>query len=268
MNNDYKSNTFSKRIKSMLKVDFRRAFTTKLFYIMTGMAVVIPILILVMTSMLDGTVSVNSTTGEETVMQGFTNVWQIIGSVSGGSQSAMSMDLVSMCNINLMYFMIVIFTCLFVGEDFRSGYVKNLFAIRAKKADYVVSKTLVCFIACAFMIIGFFIGSLLGGAIAGLPFTMQGFNAGNLILCLLSKIFLTSAFVAIYALMSIIAKQRLWLSILLSFGVGMFMFNIIPFVSPLNASFLNLLFSIVGGAGLSVGMGAISNLLLNKRDIL
>ena len=52
-------NSFGKRLRSMLKVDFRRMFTMPLFYIMTGICLVIPILILVMTTMMDGSVTVD-----------------------------------------------------------------------------------------------------------------------------------------------------------------------------------------------------------------
>ena len=130
----FEKNTFKKRIKSMLCVDFRRMFTSPIFYIMVGAALVMPILILVMTSMMDGSVSVDPQTGKETVMEGFKNVWQIIGSVSGGEQS-MSMDITSMCNINMMFFIIAVFVWIFVGDDFRSGYAKNLFTDRSKKDD-------------------------------------------------------------------------------------------------------------------------------------
>lgn len=50
---------FGKRLRSMLGGDFRRMFTMRLFYIMTGISFVIPILVLVMTTMMDGTTSVN-----------------------------------------------------------------------------------------------------------------------------------------------------------------------------------------------------------------
>ena len=100
-------NTFSKRLGSMLKVDFKRLFLSRSFYIIVATSLLAPILILVMTTMMDGSVSVNPQTGEETVIEGFDNVWQIIGSVSdpnasaSGDMSAMSMDIVSMCNINM-----------------------------------------------------------------------------------------------------------------------------------------------------------------------
>ena len=50
----------------------------------------------------------------------------------------MSMDLVSMCNKNLVYFILTVLVCVFVGDDFRSGYSKNLFTIRSKKSNYVI----------------------------------------------------------------------------------------------------------------------------------
>ena len=177
----FEKNTFQKRLKSMLQLDFRRMFTTSLFYIMIGISLVMPILILVMTTMMDGTVSVNPQTGKETVIEGFKNVWQIIGSVSGSS-AGMSMDITSMCNINMMFFVIAAFVCVFVSDDFRSGYSKNLFTVRSNKTDYVVSKSIVCFVAGASMILAFFVGSMLGGIFEGLPCTLEGVTVGNIIM--------------------------------------------------------------------------------------
>lgn len=269
----FEHNTFGKRLRSMLAVDFRRMFTMPLLYIMVGSCLVMPVLILVMTTMMDGTVSVNPQTGVETVVEGFDNVWQIIGTVSGenagGNQAAaMDMSMTAMCNINLLYFFVAVLVCVFVSEDFRSGYAKNLFTVRAKKADYVLSKTLVCFVGGAGMILAFFVGSLLGGAISGLPFDMAGFNAASVAMCVLSKVTLIAVFVPIYLLMSVIAKQRLWMSILLSMMVGMFLFMMIPMLTPLNSTIMNVVLCLAGGVLFGVGLGAISQLILKKRDIL
>lgn len=272
------SNNFKKRLESMLTVDFRRMFTMPLFYIVVGCCFVMPILILVMVTMMDGTVSVDPQTGAETVMEGFDNVWQIIGSVSAGQMTSadmnadgaaagMGMDLVSMCNINMLYFFIAVLVCVFVSDDFRSGYAKNLFTVRSKKTDYVISKTVVCFVGGAAMILVFFVGSMLGGAIAGLPFTMEGFNAGNIIMCLLSKMVLVSCFVPIYLVMSVAAKQKTWLSLCLSFMVGMFMFMMIPMVTPLNSTLMNVILCLAGGAIFSFGLGAVSNQVLKKTSL-
>lgn len=267
----FEKNTFGKRLKSMLTVDFRRMFTMPLLYIIVGGCLVMPIVILVMTTMMDGTVSVNPQTGVETVVEGFDNVWQIIGSVSGdaaaSSQAAMDMSITSMCNINMLYFLVAVLVCIFVSEDFRSGYAKNLFTVRARKSDYVMSKTLVCFVGGALMILAFFIGSLLGGAISGLPFDMEGFGAGELVMCILSKTILVSVFVPIYLIMSVIAKQKLWLSVLLSLMVGMFLFMMIPMLTPLNSNLLNVIMCLAGGVLFGIGLGAVSNMVLKKTSL-
>lgn len=255
---------FSKRLKSMLKVDTRRMFRTPLVYIMFGICLLIPVLILVMTSFMGGTTTVNPTTGVEQTMEGFKNVWQIVGSTSG---AAMSMDLTSMCNINLVFFVSAIFVCIFVSDDFRSGYVKNLFTIRSKRMEYVASKTITCFIASVGMLLLFFVGGMIGGAIAGLPFTMDGFNAGTLICCLLSKCFVLLIFVSIALTLACLSKQRLWLSILLVLGCGMLLFMTIPMMTPLDAGFVNLIMCLVGGLLFAVGLSFVSRLILNKTSL-
>ncbi len=283
MEKKFPKNTFGKRMGSMLRVDSRRMFMTPLFYIILGIVVAVPILMLVMVSMMEGTPMVDAQTqlpildeyGNQKLMEGFDSVWQIIGSTSADAMPDMSqgmagmeMDMTSMCNINLLYFGIAVLICLFVSSDFKSGYSKNLFTVRAKKTDYIISKTLIGFIASAILVVGFFAGTLIGGAVSGTSFAMDGFNAGNIVMCLLSKISLMAAFVAIYVMASVIGKQRTWLSMIISFAVAMLLFAMIPMITPLDATFMNVALCLVGGVLFSFGLSAISRLLLLKRDIL
>lgn len=267
MDMKFEKNTFEKRMKSMLKVDFKRMFTMPLLYIMLGVSLVMPILILVMTTMMDGNVTVDPQTGAETVMEGFKTVWQIIGTTSSDS-SAMGMSITSMCNINMLYFLIAVFVCIFVSDDFRSGYSKNLFTVRSKKSDYVISKTIAGFVGGASMLITFFIGAMIGGAIAGLPFALGNATVVGIIMSMLSKIFVVSIFVSIYLLASIIAKDKLWLSIILSLGIGMLFFTMIPMITPLDSGIINVILCLVGGALFSALFAYLSALILKKRDIL
>lgn len=262
----FKHQSFAKRLRTMLTVDFRRMFTMPLLYIMLGSCLVMPVLILVMTTMMDGSVSVNPQTGVETVVEGFKNTWQIIGTASGES-NAMSMDMTAMCNINLLYFFIAVLVCLFVGDDFRSGYAKNLFTVRAKKADYVASKTLVCFVGGALMILAFFLGSMLGGAIAGLPFDTGAAGVSGIVMCLLSKMLLVAVFVPIYLLWSVLGKQKLWMSLIGSFCVSMLFFMMVPMLTPLNSTILNVIGCLLGGALFSAGFGFGSNRILTKTSL-
>ena len=255
---------FSNRLKSMLKVDARRMLKTPLVYIMFGICLLVPVLILVMTSFMGTTTTVDPATGAEQTMEGFKNVWQIIGSVGNGG---MAMDLTTMCNINLVFFAVAIFVCIFVSEDFRSGYAKNLFTVRSKRMEYVASKIIICFVASVIMLLLFFVGGMIGGAIAGLPFTMEGFNAGGIVCSLLAKMFVLLIFISIALTFACVAKQKLWLSILLVLGCGMLLFMTIPMMTPLNAGILHVIMCLAGGVLFSIGLAFVSKLILNKTSL-
>lgn len=248
----FEKQSFKKRFKSMLKVDFQRLFKMPLVYIMAGVALLLPILILVMTTLADAGGGA------------FTNVWQSVGAVSG---TQMTMDLTGMCNLNMIYFLIAVFVCIFVSEDFRSGYAKNLFTVRSQKVDYVVSKSLVGFAGGGIMILAYFVGALIGGAIAGLSFDAGTSGAGGIAACLLSKIFLVPLFASIALTLSVVGKQKLWISVLGALAACMLLFTMIPMIAPLDANFVNVILCFAGSALFAAGFGAVSNLILNKTNL-
>ena len=256
---------FGKRMKSMLKVDFRRMFKSKLFYILIACALVLPILMTVMMAMMDGSVSVDPQTGVESVMQGPENTWQNIGTLPGEPMGGA--EIFAMCNINMAFMGVAVFVCLFISDDFRSGYAKNLFTVRARKGDYVISKTLAGFVCGALMLIAYFVGSMLGGAIAKLSFDLHGLTVLNLVMCLLAKIFLMLVFVSIFTLISVAAKQKAWLAICGSLGGGMLLFMTVSMITPLNSTPIHLLLCLVGGALFALGLGAISKIVLKKTSL-
>ena len=257
--------SFGKRLKSMLRIDMRRMFKSKLFYILIACALIMPILMTVMMSMMDGSVSVNPQTGAETVMQGPENAWQNIGTLPG--EALGGSEIFMMCNINMAFMGVAVFVCLFISDDFRSGYAKNLFTVRSKRGEYVISKTVSGFICGAFMLIAYFIGSVLGGVISGLSFDLHGLNAGNLVLCMLAKIFLMLVFVSIFTLISVAAKQRAWLAICGSLGGGMLLFMMVSMITPIGSTIINVALCAVGGILFAFGFGAISKVILKKTSL-
>jgi len=257
--------SFAGRIKSMLKVDFRRMFKSKLFYILIACALVMPILMTVMMAMMDGSVSVDPQTGAETVMEGPENTWQNIGTLPG--EPLGGDEIFMMCNINMMFMAVAVFVCLFISEDFRSGYAKNLFTVRAGRGEYVVSKTLAGIFCGALMLIAYFVGSVLGGAIAGLSFDLHGLSGLNLALCMVAKILLMAVFVPIFTLISVAAKQRAWLGICGSLGGGMLLFMMVSMITPLGSTLMHVLLCAAGGAMFSFGLGAISRVVLRKTSL-
>ena len=257
--------SFGKRLKSMLRIDMRRMFKSKLFYILIACALIMPILMTVMMSMMDGQESVNQQTGEITIMQGPENAWQNIGTLPG--EALGGSEIFMMCNINMAFMGVAVFVCLFISDDFRSGYAKNLFTVRSKRGEYVISKTVSGFICGAFMLIAYFIGSVLGGAISGLSFDLHGLNAGNLVMCMLAKIFLMLVFVSIFTLISVAAKQRAWLAICGSLGGGMLLFMMVSMITPIGSTIINVALCAVGGMLFAFGFGAISKAVLKKTSL-
>lgn len=261
----FEKSSFGTRVKSMLKVDFRRMFKSKLFYILIACALVMPILMTVMMAIMDGSVSVDPQTGVETVMHGPENAWQNIGTLPG--EPLGGDEIFMMCNINMMFMAVAVFVCLFISDDFRSGYAKNLFTVRAKRGEYVVSKTISGFICGAFMLIAYLIGSILGGAISGLSFDLHGLSIGNIVMCMLAKIFLMLVFVSIFTLISVAAKQKAWLSICGSLGGGMLLFMMVGMITPLGSTILNVVLCAAGGALFAFGLGSISKVVLKKTSV-
>ena len=258
--------SFGNRLRSMLKVDFKRMFKSKLFYILLACALVMPVLMTVMMAMMDGSVSVDPQTGAETVMVGPENTWQNIGTLPGGEAMG-GMDVFMMCNINMMFMAVAVFICLFISDDFRSGYAKNLFTVRAKKGDYIISKTLAGFVCGAIMLILYFVGSMLGGAIAGLSFDLHGLTAGNLVMCMLAKVFLMLVFVSIFVLISVAAKQKAWLALCGSLGGGMLLFMMVSMITPLGSTIINVALCLTGGVLFAVGLGCASKAVLMKSSL-
>lgn len=262
--NSFPARSFSQRFGSMFAVDAGRMFGTPLFWVCLGIAFAVPILVLVMTTMVGGDGGT-----------AFTNTWQIIASdgagmadaMGGGMAAGAGMDMTMMMNSGLVYFLLAVFLCLFTAEDFRSGYAKNLFTVRARKTDYVASKTVIGFLAGTLFLAAFFLGGVFGGAIAGLSFDLGTAGVFGLTCCMLAKIFLSLVFTTLALLMCTIGKGRSWLSILLSLFAGMLLFMMVPMMTPLASGFMQVGMCLAGGILFSLGIGAGSNLILKKTSL-
>lgn len=273
MDKKFEAYSFKKRLSSMISLDFKRLFISKFFYIIIGSCLLAPVLILIMTQMMEGSPMndqygnpILDELGNPVLMEGFKNVWQMLGSVSGTS-AGMSMDITSMCNINMLYFAITVFVSLFIGQEFRSGYSKNLFTIRSSKKEYVFSKSIVSSFAGMLMVVAFFMGILIGGAVSGVSFELVDVNIMNIIMCLLSKLGIVLVFVGIFIIMSVVGKEKIWLSMISGFAVSMLLFMMIPMISPLNATIIEVIMSFGGGLLFIFGLGLISTKVLEKVNL-
>ena len=271
----FESPTFARRIKGMLGVDFYRLFHTPLFYIFLGIAAIIPAMVSAMTMMPDQS--------GNTMEPLYSNVWQIIAA----SKSLYVIETIAdYANMNMVFIFGGIMVSIFIGNDYRSGYVKQLFTTHAKKQDYMISKSLVCAFAIVCMCVSYFIGGTVAGLLVGYETDV---NVGSLVIAILGKIVMSLGWASLYTFLNVIFRKYFGVSIASSFffGTGILIIGAAAIVENLSipAAFLNVflygasvnanlssdIFSLIICIVVSVAWAIIYNVLgtrlLNKCDV-
>ena len=244
----FESPSFGRRIRGMLGVDFYRLFHTPMFYIFLAIAAIIPAMVSAMTMMPDQ----NGNTMEPL----YSNVWQIIAA----TKSLYVIEgIADYANMNMVFIFGGIMVSIFVGHDYKSGYVKQLFTTHAKKQDYMISKTLVCAFAMASMCMTYLIGGTVGGLIAGYETDV---NVGSLIIAILGKIVMSLGWASLYTFLNVIFRRYFGISVASSFffGTGILIIGAAAIVENLKlpTAFLNIfLYGSSVNANLSSGIRAL-----------
>ena len=226
----FESPSFGRRLKGMLGVDFYRLFHTPLYYIFLAIAAIIPAMVSGFTSMPDA---------QGNVMEPlYQNAWQIIAAVE---PLYVINTIADYANMNMVFIFGGIMVSIFIGHDYSSGYVKQLFTTHAKKQDYMLSKTIVCAFAMACMCVTYFIGGVAGGLVAGYPFQV---NVGSLILAILGKMVMSLGWASLYTFLNVIFRRYFGVSIASSFffGTGILIIGAAAIVENLQlpTAFLNI----------------------------
>ncbi|MBQ8761993.1 MAG: ABC transporter permease, partial [Clostridia bacterium] len=120
-------------------------------------------------------------------------------------------------NMNLVFIFGGIMVSIFIGHDYKSGYVKQLFTTHPKKQDYMMSKTIICAFAMACMCVTYMLGTILAGLFVGLSFAV---NVGSLICAILGKIIMSLGWASLYVFLNIIFRKYFAISIASSFFFG------------------------------------------------
>ena len=226
----FKNPSFAERIKGMLGVDFYRLFHTPMFYIFLAIAAIIPAMVSAMTMMPDQ----NGNTMEPL----YSNVWQII---AASEPLYVINTIADYANMNMVFIFGGIMVSIFIGHDYKSGYVKQLFTTHAKKQDYMISKSLTCAFAMACMCITYLIGGTVGGLLVGYETTV---NVGSLIIAILSKMIMSLGWASLYTFLNIIFRRYFGISIASSFffGTGVLIIGVAAIVENLGVLtwFLNI----------------------------
>lgn len=198
----FESPSFYERLKSMLGVDFYRLFHTPMFYIFLAVAAIIPAMILSMTSTAEGAQPL------------YTNTWNI---VAADTPLYVVNQIGDYANMNMVFIFGGIMVSIFIGHDYKSGYVKQLFTTHAKKSDYMMSKSLTCAFAMASMCVTYLMGGTMAGIISG---TSMSVNAGSLLLAILGKMVMSLGWASLYTFLNVIFRRYFGISIASSFLLG------------------------------------------------
>ena len=267
--------TFSRRLKGMLGVDFYRLFHTPLFYIFLGIAAIIPAMVSAMTMMPDQ--------NGQTMEPMYSNIWQIM---AADQPLYVIRTIADYANMNMVFIFGGIMVSIFIGHDYSSGYVKQLFTTHAKKLDYMLSKSLTCTFAMACMYITYLIGGIAGGLFAGYSWEV---NVGSLLLSILGKMVMSLGWASLYTFLNIIFRRYFGVSIASSFffgtgiliigvaavvenlGIPTAFLNLFLYGSSVNACLISNLGTLLTCAAVSVAWAAIYNLcgtlILSKSDV-
>ena len=264
----FETPSFYKRLKGMLSVDFYRLFHTPLFYIFLAIAAIIPAMII-------------GTTGMEGSQTGalFTNVWQAI---AVEKPLYVIENIGQYANMNMVFIFGGIMVSIFIGHDYKSGYVKQLFTTHAKKQDYMMSKSITCAFAIVCMCLTYLVGTILAGALIGLSFSV---NFGSLVCALLGKLIMSFGWASLYVFLNIIFRKNFWISIASSFffGTGILIIgaaavlgnspilNIFLYGSSvfacLSSNFVTVLICLLCSVFWTVAYNLLGTYILNKSDV-
>ena len=144
----------------------------------------------------------------------FTNVWQAIAADTPiyGFEG-----IEKYANMNMVFIFGGIMVSIFIGHDYKSGYVKQLFTTHPKKSDYMASKTLTCAFAMACMCVTYLFGAIVAGAITQTSFTC---NFGQVSCAILGKMLMSLGWASLYTFLNIIFRKYFGVSIASSFFFG------------------------------------------------
>lgn len=240
----FESPGFARRLKGMLGVDFYRLFHTPMFYIFLAIAAIIPAMVLSMTGM--------PGPNGEAAAPVYTNTWQMIAAQT--PLYAVS-DMGEYANMNMVFIFGGIMVSIFIGHDYKSGYIKQLFTTHAKKRDYMMSKSITGAFSMVCMCISYVLGTVISGLLVRASFEV---NASSLMIAILGKMIMSFGWASLYTFLNIIFRRYFGISIVSSFffGTGILIIGVGAVAG--NSTLLNIfLYGSSVYACLSAGIGTL-----------
>lgn len=177
----------TKRVRDLFRMDLHRMLHTKAFYIMIVIAVFIPVMML-------------------TQMSDVKDITTFIGSdvVSGGSFGAGM-------NLSMLNILTGMLLCIYIGNEYKTGFIKNIITSHANKYDYMISKGMIALICNVVFVVVYLAVLLILGTIMGLPMGIP--SIGGLLLYILEKLLLSIPMSMLMIAVNLIFRQNMGWSI-------------------------------------------------------
>ena len=212
-------------MNALLRRDIYRLFRTPLLYLFMLCAAVIP--------------------GSLSIMTGFEPGYDAWGQVSG------------------IFAIAGVFLAFFIGNDYKSGAVKNIFSLFPKKRGYAAAKLITGAVAGIMILLGYVLGAAIFGVFTGADFTTGLFD---MLCAVIAKAGMMFLFSGIYVCVAALFRNKVWFSVFGILAVTMLFVPalLISLGTPLIMAGLSIAAGVIG---LFVFPG-IAALIMNRLDAL
>lgn len=256
-----------RRVKNLLRMDLHRMLHGKAFWVMVGVTIFIPIMML-------------------TQMSDVHNLAAFIG--DGGGTTGFSFG--AGMSLSILIVLTGMLLCIYIGKEYTSGQIKNIITSHANKCDYIFAKTIIAFLWTSVFTAVYLVALFVLGTVMGVPAGIASFP--GLILFILEKLLLSIPMSVLMIAINLIFREKYGLSILFTCiaGTGVIVMSLKMGLQMLGLEALSgiLNFTITGAAAFASLTPAVSSILvilavtvvwtllctllsdglMNKRDVL
>lgn len=181
-----------KWVKDLFRMDMYRILHGKAFYILNGLMIFI---LVIMITQMSGSLSLNA----------------FLGGSSDGFMSA-GMD------ITMTTVLTGILLSVYIGNEFRTGIVKNIITMHSNKLEYILSKTMTAAVCDTIFVVVFMAVLVVLSIVLGLPLSIPSIL--GLIVYLLCRVLLTIPMSLLVISVNLLLRTNYGWSMIFSYVLG------------------------------------------------
>ena len=184
-----------RRVKNLLHMDFHRVLHGKAFWVMVGITVFIPIMMLTQMSDVHD-----------------------LATFIGGDSSAAGFSFGAGMSLSILIVLTGILLCIYIGKEYTSGQIKNIITSHANKCDYIFAKTVIAFLWTSVFNVIYLLTLFVLGMVMDIPAGIA--SIPSLILFVLEKLLLSIPMSVLMIAINLIFREKYGWSILFTCIVG------------------------------------------------